>query len=141
MAKKTPPMYSNPAITEAKFRATRKQEMRKIWLRWGPRNEALKQARRKVQEGYFKNGNPKFVFEHQCAICHDWFKQESGKPQVEVDHIHPVGGWSENIKEWGKDLGRMYQALLCSVDDLRVLCKSCHLEVTNKQQKQKRKTK
>ena len=126
-------MYTCPSITEAKFKAARKQEMRKLWLRWKPRAEALKLARRRVKIGVYKNGKDKLGFDHQCAICHLWFSQIEGKPQVEVDHILPVGKWSDDITKWSEDLGKMYGRSLVAVEGLRILCKPCHLIVTNEE--------
>jgi len=128
-------MYTCPSITEAKFRATRKGEARKLWLRWPPRAQALKNARRRVQVDTFKNGKPKMGFEHRCADCHEWFPQESGKPTVEVDHNEAVGGFSDDITKWGEELGQIYQRLLVGVEDLTILCHDCHAKKTAKERK------
>lgn len=132
-------MYTCPAMTEAKFKTFRKNEVRKLWLRWPPRNEVLKLARRRVVIGKFLNGNDKYGFEHQCAICKEYFPQIKAKPSVTVDHIEPVGGWSDDIRMWGRDLGRMWQRSLCGVEGLRVLCDPCHRVVTNEQLKERSK--
>jgi len=128
-------MYTCPSITEAKFRATRKGEARKLWLRWPPRAQALKNARRKVPIGVFKNKNIKYGFEHMCAECLLWFPQENGKPTVEVDHDVAVGGFSDDITKWGEDLGQIYQRLLVGVEDLTILCVTCHATKTKKERK------
>ena len=137
MASRTPPFYLDKSISEAKFRASRKQELRKIWLRWKPRAEALKLARRKVQIGLYKNGNPKHGYEHKCNRCHVFFPQEAGKPVVEVNHKVSIGGWSKDIKQWARDLGEMWGRTLVAVEDLEVLCKPCHLKYTNAERSKK----
>jgi len=112
-----------------------KSDLRRLWLRWPPRGEVLKQASRKVAAGEYKNGKPQYLTEHQCAECQNWFPQTRNKsgnltPDVEVDHIENVGGFSDDITQWGKDLGGMYQRSLVGVEGLRVLCKECHKKKT-----------
>lgn len=59
---------------------------------------------------------------YTCAMCKGDFK---GTETV-VDHIVPCG----SLKSFD-DLPAFVERLFCEVDGLRVLCKTCHQEVTN----------
>lgn len=85
--------------------------MRKAWQRWPPRYAALAAAKRP-----YRGDNPRQKFEYQCACCSDWFM---GK-QVSVDHIIPWGSIQ------GLSLDEAWGRLLVSVDQLQVLCDTCH---------------
>lgn len=85
--------------------------MRRAWLKWPPRYECLKAARRKST-----TDNKRQKWEFQCARCTDWYM---GK-EVAVDHIVPWGSiWELSLEEaWGR--------LLVGVNRLQILCKTCH---------------
>jgi hypothetical protein len=63
-------------------------------------------------------------FDYQCSACAQWFKGN----EVEVDHIHPCG----SLKEYA-DLEQFVETLFCSEDNLRVVCKTCHKQITKEQ--------
>lgn len=66
---------------------------------------------------------------YRCAIC----DQLKFRDQVEVDHIEPCGS-CRSYEEVGEFARRMF----CEPDGLRILCKSCHQEVTDDQRRLRR---
>jgi 5-methylcytosine-specific restriction endonuclease McrA len=93
--------------------------LRKISLQWPARYEAKSKAKVKVEDGFFKNGNPKYLTKYKCAKCQNLFLDG----EVDVDHIIPVS----NLNTYGT-WDKYIPALLCDVSALQVLCKSCHHE-------------
>jgi len=61
-----------------------------------------------------------------CTVC----KTERQGKEIEVDHITPAG----SLKCYN-DLPGFVERLFCSEDDLRVVCKLCHREITAKEKK------
>ena len=91
-------------------------------IKWRGRSECLARARRKVKEGYYKNGNAIFKFHWQCAKCGEWFRDEKS---LEVDHIVEVGALVD-------DLNILARKILAEPEDLQALCVGCHLKKTTK---------
>lgn len=86
-------------------------------LRWGPKIEAKKAARRPSQ-----SDNKRLKWEYQCDQCKGWFRGD----ETEVDHIVPCG----SLKSF-EDLGPFAERLFCEADGFRVLCKAkCHSKKT-----------
>ncbi len=86
--------------------------LRAAWLRWPPRAEALKMAKRP-----YKGNNKRQKWEYTCNSCLGTFMQK----EVQVDHIIPAGSFL--CKE---DHRRFVCGLFCEVDELQILCKPCH---------------
>lgn len=87
-----------------------RQVLRKSWMRWNARNEAL--TRQRIRRGVYL-----------CQNC----ESEFGRREVEVDHIIPVGPTpgSRNATEdtdWDGFIARMF----CPPEGLAILCKKCH---------------
>lgn len=78
--------------------------LRRVSLRWAPRNEAKKAAR--IERGFYL-----------CAHC----KKAFGPKEVHLDHIKPVVRIS-GFTNWDDYLER----LLPDVNDFQVLCSGCH---------------
>lgn len=78
---------------------------------------------RKAAERPYKGTNKLQKYEYQCAICKKW---HPGK-NIQIDHIIPCG----SLKTY-EDLPRFVKTLYCELDNLRALCKECHLKITNK---------
>lgn len=115
-AKRTPPCVVYDTWTEARFWAFIRSGLRAKWVRWPPRYEALRNARRAVKGQRHK-------WEHKCAKCKKWYKQKD----VQVDHITPVG----TLKRYA-DLDGFVRRLFVPASALRILCKSCHNKITQK---------
>lgn len=103
-------------LTEAAFWGFLRSGLRAKYQKWGPRFAALLNARSK-----YEGRNPRQRWQFECAICKNQFAQK----EVEVDHITPCG----SLRGWD-DLVGFTQRLFCEIDGLRVLCKSCHKQVT-----------
>lgn len=58
-----------------------------------------------------------------CAMCEGLF----GPKEVQVDHIHPVIDIIKGFTTWDDYIER----LLCDLDGLACLCKTCHLAKTS----------
>lgn len=100
-------------MTEAQYLAFVRSALRSKWLRWIPRSEALKAAKRP-----YKGPNKRQQFEYACAICDKCF----GAKEVEVDHYPKDAGAILKIE----DVGLFCSNLFCETDNLRVVCKPCH---------------
>ena len=60
-------------------------------------------------------------FEYQCKECSNWFPDK----QINVDHIIPAGTLRS-----ANDLPGFVERLFCEVDNLQVLCSTCHNKKT-----------
>jgi 5-methylcytosine-specific restriction endonuclease McrA len=103
--------------TEARYWAFIRSALRRAWSKY-PNKFKVKNAARRTAVG--KKGNQKW--EYQCASCGGWF---AGK-NVSVDHIEPAG----SLRSYS-DLPAFVSKLFCGVDNLQVICFSCHAEKTN----------
>lgn len=83
-------------------------------FKWKARNTAKK--RYKAQNGFFKNGNPKYGY--YCAKCKDVFK--SG--EVQMDHLHAVVSPLHGFVGLNTYANRMY----CDEWGYICLCPGCH---------------
>lgn len=86
---------------------------------------------RKAQRRPYKGKNKLQKYETQCAKCKKWFPQKN----TQVDHITDCG----TLKSY-EDLPRFVSTLFCEQDNLRILCKPCHLKHTASQRKEKHET-
>lgn len=121
--KKKEKLRNNGTMTESAFwgfiRSTLRQKSR--W--WKPIQACKNDAKRN-----YKGDNKRQKYEYLCSNCKNWFPSTA----IEVDHIHPVG--SLTCKE---DLPNFVENLFCEKENLRVLCKPCHYEVTMIQKNKK----
>lgn len=100
--------------TEARFKSFIKGGLRSMTRKWGPINDALKEAR--VERGkYLCNGCKKAV----PATATEGRRRVKN---VHVDHIEPVVCPANGWVDWDTCIERMF----CEVDNLQVLCKACH---------------
>lgn len=100
-------------MTESQYLAWIRSALRSKSLRWPPRAEALKLARRA-----YKGSNKLQRWEFQCALCKLWWKAK----EVVVDH-YPIAAGSILSTD---DIGAFANNLYCEVDNLRILCSPCH---------------
>lgn len=97
-------------------------KLRKISMYWPEMNEALKSAKVKVPIGKNKNGTIKYKVKIQCSCCEELFDNRS---DIEIDHIDPVVNVT-GFSDWNSYINTLF----CPVENLRVLCKDCHEDVT-----------
>ena len=111
------------AWTEARFKSFVKGNLRRCSMKWAPIGQCLKEARTK--RGFY-----------HCAGCEQEVpssvKVEGSRRRVKnvhVDHIEaiidPAVGWTN----WDDCINRMFSEL----DNLQVLCGSCHTIKTNEE--------
>lgn len=98
--------------TEAQFWQFIRSGLRQTAVRWPPRSEVLKHARRK-----YNGPDKRRKWEYQCSECERWLKQK----EVQVDHRLPCG----KLNRW-EDVERFMRRLFCEIDGLQVICKQCH---------------
>lgn len=110
--------YGSGTLTESGFFGLIRSALRRLSIRWKPRNEYLISVRRP------KVGGGRSKYEYPCEVCEKWFI----KAHIEVDHITPCG----SLRSFD-DIGPFVKRLLCEANGFRVLCKSCHLAITNKE--------
>jgi len=103
--------------TESGFFSFIRSGLRSKYMRWPPRYEVLRAARRPSKD----KSNPRLKWQFKCAICKKWKAQK----EVEVDHKIPCG----SLRSF-EDLPGFCSRLFCEADGLRVLCKTCHLKIT-----------
>jgi len=104
---------NNKQWTEARYRGFIRSALRGAWQRWGPNHEVKKTAR--VERGKYRCAG----YNRRSHIVTASITVEGKrKNNIFTDHIVPVGGdgdWNEIIEN-----------LFCEVDNLQLLCKSCH---------------
>jgi 5-methylcytosine-specific restriction endonuclease McrA len=66
-------------------------------------------------------------FEYQCNQCKGWYPEK----KINVDHICPAGSLNS-----AQDLPGFIERLFCEIDNLQVLCISCH-DIKSKEDKLK----
>jgi hypothetical protein len=80
----------------------------------------LNSCSKRVQEGFLKNGSPKWKYHFQCNHCKDWFRESSS---LEIDHIEEIGSF---MGDWTDYINRMF----CDASNLQALCVACHKRKT-----------
>src|SRR5574343_678369 len=90
--------------------------LRRVFYQYPPRKEVLKNARQARGK-------------YECNICKNIF----GPKEIEVDHIEPVIEISGFI-DWNTYISRLF----CSQSGLQVVCKPCHREKSNEENKGRR---
>jgi len=80
-----------------------------------------------------KDGTPSkvMVWHWKCAHCGEMVTDR------QVDHIDPVGAFPKSEA----DLPYVVARLFCSIDNLQVLCKSCHAKKTAREATERAKKK
>lgn len=99
--------------TKAQFMGQFRSAIRKIWLFSAIRREALKRA--KIAPGRY-----------QCAHCKESFKST----EIEVNHKGDGCGSLREFEDFSPFISRMFSE---DLDGLEVLCKPCHLVISNNQ--------
>lgn len=110
--------------------------LRRGTMKWRPRSNALKKARRELPRKINKDGSKskKAEFEYQCAICKEWFR--GGK--VQADHIESIIKLDSSQAEMSLD--EIVERMYCSEEGYQILCapekgKGCHAIKTDLENK------
>lgn len=113
---KAPKIRNAGTMTESGFWSFIRSGLRQKSRWWKPITECKLKAKRP-----YKGPNKRQKFEYKCNICKEWFAEKN----INVDHI--VGAGSLNC---GADLDGFVNRLFCEIDNLQVLCTTCHNEKT-----------
>lgn len=103
--------------TDNKYYSFIRSALRKAWLKYPNRYRALNNARlpyKLVRKG-------RRVYGYECNCC----KGEFTTSNVVVDHIEPCG----KLLSY-EDFPEFVSNLFCELDNLQVLCKTCHYDKT-----------
>ena len=118
---KTPPWPDHPEWSTSKFFGFLRSGLRAAYNKYPPKWEVLKEASRP-----YRGSDKRKKTEYQCKQCQQWF---SGK-DVSVDHIIPAGSLLSY-----DDLTDFSRKLFCSKEGLRVVCNTCHAQITASQKR------
>lgn len=99
-------------MTESAFWSFIRSALRQKSRFWKPITQCKIKSRRP-----YKGPNKRQKFEYQCNECKQWFPDK----KVNVDHITPAG-----TLKCANDLPGFVERLFCEIDNLQVLCQSCH---------------
>ena len=111
--------------TEARYTSFIKSALRGASQRWPPKYKTLNEASvgKKINKSSGRMAN-----HFKCNSCLGEFPQK----EVEVNHITPVVPVS-GFDSWDGVIERMF----CEKEGLEVLCKPCHKEHTQKENKER----
>jgi 5-methylcytosine-specific restriction endonuclease McrA len=109
---RAPKTRNSGTMTESAFWSFIRSALRQKSRYWKPISEAKVNARRP-----YKGPLKRQKFEYQCNQCKGWFPEK----KINVDHICPAG----SLKS-AQNLPDFIERLFCEVDNLQVLCETCH---------------
>lgn len=98
--------------------------LRRLSIQWPARQEVLKRIKIEVQDGFFKNGNPKINIRYKCEKCDKITTMDN----IQIDHITPISNFAAH-GSWDSYLNAMF----CSSDKLQGICVNCHQEKSAKE--------
>lgn len=114
--------------TEGRRRSFITSVLRGGYRRWPPKHEVLKEA----LVGKEVNQRTKRMSNHyKCNKCKKVFPTK----EVQVDHIEPIVNPTVGFVSWDDFINNLY----CEVDNLQVLCVTCHKKKTEKENKKRKK--
>ena len=119
----TPKTRNAGTMTESAFWSFIRSSLRQKSRWWKPIAEAKLKAKRK-----YKGPNKRQKFEYLCNVCKEWFADK----EINVDHIIPAG-----TLRCAQDLPGFVERLFCEVDNLQVLCETCHNKKTQDEKSKK----
>ena len=121
---------NNGKWTEARFKSFIVGVLRAAMRKWGAFHDAKKAAEKGTRVDKATGRKRKM---YECAGCTRLFKSD----EVHVDHIEPVFDPHKRIPaiqtNWTEVVNRMF----CEVDNLQVLCHTCHGIKTENERKQR----
>ena len=122
-----PKTRNSGTLTESAFWSFIRSGLRQKSRWWKPIAECKAKAKRA-----YKGPLKRQKFEYQCNQCKNWFPDK----KINVDHICPAGSLNS-----AQDLPGFIERLFCEVDDLQVLCETCHNAKTKSEKDAKGTTK
>lgn len=106
-------------MSESAFWSFIRSALRQKSRWWKPITQCKLNAKRP-----YKGPLKRQKFEYQCNSCKNWFPEKS----INVDHIQPAGSLN-----CAADLPGFVERLFCEIDNLQILCSSCHDIKTKKE--------
>jgi len=106
---KKPKPRNHGTMTEAAFKNWIIGILRNKSRMWKPTQACKKAAERK-----YVGDNKRRKYVYECNVCKGLFPSE----ETSVDHIIPLGTFTT--------YDNLINALFCEVDNLQLLCNSCH---------------
>ena len=103
--------------TEARYWGFIRSALRRAFTRY-PVNYQCRNAAKRPYKGPNKLQKNEF----QCGVCKEWFIQKA----TQVHHLVECG----SLKSYS-DLPGFVERLFCEVDNLQVVCKTCHSRITH----------
>lgn len=122
MATRTPKPRNGGQWTESRYKSFITSTLRKTSARWGPKNDAKKQARHYER---LPNSAGRIVYHSKCNACGDLVPETTSS----VDHIIPVIDPEVGFQSWDTYIERLF----CETDGFQVLCDPCHKAKTAKE--------
>lgn len=108
-------------MTKSKYWSLIRSALRTGMRFYPPKIEVLTKAKRP-----YTGENKRIKSVYECAHC----KQTFTIKNVQVDHIKPAGKLLDYT-----DLPKFVETLYCDVNNLQVLCVTCHRTKTNNERK------
>lgn len=115
--------------TVARYKSFIKSALRQASMKWGPKNEALKEAR--LEKGWYRCAECGERVPATVKVVHPTDGTYKRVKNVHVDHIIPVIDPAVGFTTWDSVIERMF----CEKEDLRVLCASCHKTITDEEKR------
>lgn len=107
-----PKTRNDNTMTESAFWSFIRSSLRQKSRWWKPITKCKLKSRRP-----YKGPNKRQKFEYLCNDCNGWFPEK----KINVDHILPAG-----TLRAATDLPGFVERLFCEIDNLQVLCETCH---------------
>lgn len=110
--------------TEAKYRTFIVNILRSGSQKWPPKWQVKNDGR----EQRINPKTGKMKFGNTCQECNEWFFMDD----LEIDHIDNCKRDLDisDTDSFFNTIGNMIKAMFCEADNLRRLCKKCHLSKT-----------
>jgi 5-methylcytosine-specific restriction endonuclease McrA len=116
---KPPKTRCSGTWTEARYWGFIRSALRRAFTRY-PVNYHVRNAAKRPYKGPNKLQKNEF----QCGVCKEWFIQKS----TQVHHLVECG----SLKSYA-DLPGFVERLFCEANNLQVVCKTCHNNITHKE--------
>lgn len=112
--------------TAANFNSFIKSGLRKLSMKWGPRNECIKNAR--IKRGVYRCVG----YKRKAHVVTASIKLNGKRVKnVFADHINPVIDPKKGFTSWDDTIKRMF----CESEGFQLLCKACHDKKTAEEKK------
>lgn len=104
--------------------------IRQATMYWPYKNVARNKAKRKIEVGTYKNGNPRYVIKYECESCKGLFDE------IEMDHIKPIVNTEDGFVDWNTYIN----GALCDSSNFSPKCRNCHQAKTDRENKKRTKS-